>query len=151
MRKEILLDVVQGEVNLMQFIVAMITIPKQPIFEVEMIPTALNDKSDGFFMPNRGMGSIGRVQVHIAWTQGKCFFYSRFLYMDLNGPFELIEQLFGFIVMVILSGVGSGHDHNDVVARLSVEIPVAYRGLKFIPVGLNPFLNGGRICMAKAF
>ena len=120
MWEEILLDVIQGEIHLVQFVVALITVPEQPVFEVEMFPPALDDQADGSRMPDGGMGGLGRVQVHVAWPQGKCFFHPCILDVDLDRSFELIEQLFGFIVMVIFSGIGPTNNHHDVITGFGI-------------------------------
>jgi hypothetical protein len=58
--------------------------------------------------------------------------------MNLNSPLQLVKQFFGLIVMIVLSGIRAGDDHNDIVLGLGVEIFVSYRGFQKFSVFLDP-------------
>src|SRR5690554_6033881 len=82
-----------------------------------------------------------RIQVHVSWTELESLSLSVFLYMYLYIPFKLIEKLFCFVVVEILSGIWAAYNHNNKIIRLVVQIFVSYRWLQKTLILRNPFLQ----------
>ena len=55
--------------------------------------------------------------------------------------FKLIEEFFRLIVVVVLSGIGAAHDHDDVICAFGIEILVANRWLEQVSVIFYPLLE----------
>src|SRR6185369_3074098 len=64
-RRKVLLDVVEGEVLLVQEVRAAVAVPLEPVLLVRQ-PLALDDEPDGVRHPLRGVGDTRRVQVDLA-------------------------------------------------------------------------------------
>jgi hypothetical protein len=139
--QKVLLDVVEGKIGLIEFVVAVVTKPQQSIIYVHIGSFAFHHQPYGAFVAYRGMGNLGRMQVHITGAQFHRPFLSIFLDVYLNIPFQLIEQFLGLIVVIVFSGIGPGDDHNNVVPGLFIKISVAHRGFKGVSVFLEPFIE----------
>jgi hypothetical protein len=57
--------------------------------------------------------------------------------LDRNVAFNLVEELFTLIVVIVFAVVGSAHHHNDEL-RVLVHLSVADRGLEQMAVFVDP-------------
>jgi hypothetical protein len=126
MWQEIFFNVLQGKVDFVEFVIAGVTIPKQTVLKVQMIPSPFDYQADGIGVSLGGVRHFCRVQVHVPRAQFQRLFASAFLNVYLDSPFQLEEQLFSFIVMIVLSCIGPGDDHDDIISGFLIEVPVAY-------------------------
>ncbi len=64
---------------------------------------------------------------------------------DRDISFELVEEFFRFVVMVIFSGIWAGHDHHDVVVALWRQIFVGHWWFEQVSILCQPLLKIERL------
>ena len=84
------------------------------------------------------MRSFGGADKHVAGFEDVVDGATVLLGAHGDAALELVEDFFGFVVVVVLAGVGSGDDHDDVVLRLGREVFVADGRLEFVAVLFEP-------------
>ncbi|MNL28837.1 hypothetical protein D3C87_1505000 [compost metagenome] len=55
--------------------------------------------------------------------------------------FELIEQLFCFVVVKVFTAVGAAYDHYDKIIYLLVHLLITYRWFQQVTVFIDPFVQ----------
>jgi len=87
------------------------------------------------------MRRLGRMQVQVAGVEFHFLALAVFLDDDFDVAFELVEQFFGFVVVVILSRVGPGDDHDDVIAGIGVDALIADGRFEQVAVFVDPLIE----------
>lgn len=82
-----------------------------------------------------------RKQEHFALPDVNVFRLSFPLNANSNIAFQLVEQLFAFVIMIILSGVWPANDHDNKIAGFLIEIFISYRRLQQVAVIIYPLLE----------
>ncbi len=137
-RKKILFDIFQVEPVLMQFTVAIVAIPNQSVEHIYVFSLAFNYQPDGISRPLRTVWCIGGQKKHFTFFDRYINRLTILLYPDIYLPFELVKQLFGFIVMVIFPGVRTTYDHYNIVAGIGIEVFISYGRLQQITIVSDP-------------
>lgn len=127
MRQEIFFDIVELEVDFVEFVVAFFAEPEQAVCKSSARADAFDDQPDGVFRTNRRMGRMRGMEVHIAGVELEFLALAFVLNDDFYGAFELVKKLFGFVVMVVFTGVWTGYDHDDIVVAERIDVLVADR------------------------
>jgi len=65
------------------------------------------------------------------------------IFLDVNGDiaFNLIEELFGFVVVKILAIVRPTHNHDDVVFALGIQIFIGHRRFEQVAIFVDPVIE----------
>ena len=122
----------------MQFVVALVAKPHQAVLHGGALSLAFNHQPQRPRLPHRAVGHACRVQIHVARAEFHVHGLAIFLDADGDLAFQLVEQLLRLVVVVILAGVGAGHNHDDVIATFHVEVLVPHGGLQQLAVLFNP-------------
>lgn len=120
MCKEISFDVLEFEIGFMEFVVAVVAEPKQTVFESFAYANAFDDQPDGSCRSSWAMGYTRGEKEHVARAQVHIHTFSILLGFNGDFTFELIKQLFGFVVVIIFACVGSTHDHHNIIGAFGV-------------------------------
>ena len=104
----------------MQFVVAFFAEPQQAVLHLCPFAHSLYHQSNTIGRTHGRMGCAGRKQEHLASLDGHIHSLALVLYTHVDIAFQLIEQLFGFVIVIVLSRIGSTYHHHDEIARLHI-------------------------------
>jgi hypothetical protein len=138
---KILLDIFKYKVGLVEFVIALLAEPKKSILHFPVGPLDLNHKSYCIGTTPRLMGYTCREQKHLALPDWNGYGFPVFLNAYLNISFNLKEEFFCFVVVIVLPGIRSAHNHHDVISGLRIQVFIAYRWLEQIAVFVDPGLE----------
>ena len=75
----------------------------------------------------RTMRGVGWKQKHFALFDGNIYGFSVFLYPHIYVALKLVEQLFSFVEVKILSCIWTTNDHDYVIAGVSIKVLIPNR------------------------
>ena len=145
MGKKIFFDIVQFEVGLVQWVIAGLAKPKEAVGKAPSSPLAFNHQAQGAVFAYRRMGDSGWTDEQVTRAQAVFNAYSVLLCFERNPSFQLLEDLLGLVVVVVLAGIGPGDHHDDIIIALRAEVFVGDRRSKQMPVVGQPLgeVKGG--------
>ena len=138
MLKKIFLDIVQFKVGFVQWVIAGLAKPQEPIGKSSTSPHPLDHQAQGTFFAHRRMGGPCRAQKQITGSQAVFDALPVLLGFDRDVTLQLIKDFLGFVVVVVFAGIGSGYHHHDIVFALGTEVFVSNRRPKQMPVVGQP-------------
>src|SRR5688572_15413891 len=122
MREEVFFNIIQFKIDLIQFVITIFAEPKQSILETFASSFSFNNQTYGTFGTGGRMRGSRGMQIHISGTQ------LHFLTLAINlnshsyGSLQLVKQLFGLVIMIVFSGIGTANDHYDIILRFYIKI-----------------------------
>ncbi len=126
-RRQLGNNVRERQVFLIELGSATLTKPHKGI-KLRGLPFTLNDQSYRVGRTLRRMGRPGRQKEHVPFVDMHITGHAVVNNLDGDVPFQLIEQLFAFVVVVVLPGIGSTDDHHDEFG-VFVDLGIADRWL----------------------
>ena len=84
------------------------------------------------------MGSFRGADKHVAGLEYVVYMLSVGMGAHGDAAFELVKNLFGLIVVVVLAGIRACDDHHDVVLRIGSEVFIADGRLELVAVLFEP-------------
>jgi len=141
MGQEIGFDVLEFEIGFVQLVVALFAEPEQPVFVAFAFAHAFDHQADGACAATGRMGDPAGQQEHLTRFDRHIDGFAIHLDFHIDFAFELVEQFFGFVVVVVFAGIGPGDYHHDIIFPGRVEVFVGHGRLEQVAVFIDPLLQ----------
>ena len=138
--KKVLFNIREREVGGVQLIVAPFAKPHQAVLMLGFTDP-FDDQAHGSLRADRAVWNLWGEKKHLSCPDGHINRFPVLLNFYDDIAFKLIEEFFRLIVVVVLSGIGAAHDHDDVICAFGIEILVANRWLEQVSVLIYPLLE----------
>jgi len=78
------------------------------------------------------------MEIHVSGAKLHVHSLTIFLNSHSDVALKLIKKLFSLIVVIVLSGIGTRDNHDDVIATLHIQVLVAHWRLEQFSMFLDP-------------
>ena len=132
-------DVFEVEFFFVEEVVAFFAIPLEGVGHT-FGAFDFDDEADGVFEALGRMRDAGREEVDFAFSDGDVSGAAVVHDAQDHVAFELVEELGGFVVVIVFAFVGPAHDHNDKLAVGPHDL-IADGRFEEVAVLVNPLLE----------